>query len=266
MHCGRTDHQRISHHRCPFNPRNLTPREPPLPQQDPRSPRRHPPTAAPPPPPPPPPEDSSEDDSSDSDSDRTTESQQLRFQRSAAIRQRRIERYNAENPHLPPILPRRNGAARPSPIDRSRMLGNITRELGDSSDDEMTGIQVDTRLPDMNELYNVINDHPHTFGNTISSLRRAIGEATNNSVSLSEYREMRQALDAARTTQHVLASLLTSANQREENRDDVRRPSVAVKASLDKLMEDLDEYKELIPEGLYLKWCNGLQNIYRLTS
>ena len=273
--CGSVTHQRTNHSDCPLNPRRLpanstgNPVRRPRPRPPPPSPPPNPesrgngPPADPPrriyrvdrprprPPPPPAPPVGSLDDEEDSSDEETFRQRQRNI----------IRRQNNSLPGRLPIPPR--AAARPP---------------DDSSDDEMTGIRLaslqaegvggertDTISRDIySQILNATADlanldlrtRPPPGANIVQHLRQDLARA-------------RRDIEHERTLRNMMQQRLV-LEVMGRSMDDVsnvaRSPPEEIKTPLQELMMDLDEHKEDIPEGLYLKWCDGLQKLYNRAS
>ncbi len=234
--CGSTTHQRISHSDCPLNPRTLANNRTVSPVTG-RAPR------TPPVPPLPPARD-------------------LRYHPTTI----------AELMTAPP------------PPTREQLLGEgydstdssaVGDESSDSDDDEMTGIPGPRRTAET-----VIQRSEAAMNNFTDTINQLLS-VTEHQVHNAEMRSLQNERNILATERATLQRLEQRINRDAdasvaaerffwENFHHYLRPNRTpqqnIKEPLQSLMADLDEHKEQIPEGLYLKWCDQLQNLYRIAS
>ena len=234
--CGSTTHQRISHRDCPLNPRTLA-------------------------------------------NNRTVSPVTGRGRRTPPVPPRPAR---SSGPYHPTTIAEL--LSPPAPPTREQLLGEgydstdssaVGDESSDSDDDEMTGIPGPRRTAP--QIIQRSEAAMNNFTNTINQLL----SVTENQVHNAEMRSLQNERDIIRQERVTLQRLEERINRDAdasvaaerffwENFHHYLRPNRTpqqnIKEPLQTLMADLDEHKEQIPEGLYLKWCDQLQNLYRISS
>ena len=227
--CGSTTHQRISHNDCPLNPRTLAnDRNGPLTGRAPRT------------------------------------------------------------PPVPPLPPARV----PRPPTREQLLGEgydstdssaVGYHSSDSDSDDADGWDREMGIAQARHSVGSVIQRSERAMNNFSNTINQLLEVTEHQVHNAEMRSLQNERNIMATERATLQRLeqriqrdadasLAAERFFWDNFDHYvrnrqpRAPPANIKEPLQNLMTDLDEHKEEIPEGLYLKWCDQLQNLYRTAS